>query len=204
MVGKPVTILFPADRVDEEAEIMAKLRRGERIEHYETVRVRKDGTQWSISLTVSPVRNAAGEIVGASKIARDITARKQMEETLQQRQTRLDAVIENMTEGLILSDARGNILSMNPAALVIHQFANETELIRKLEQYPDLFELHDLGGKLLPAWQNGRSLVHCAASGSMAMSSTSTGRIRGSPGSAATAVRRCVTPKGMSTSSSSR
>jgi PAS domain S-box-containing protein len=79
VIGKPVTILIPEDHPDEEPAILARLRRGERIEHYETVRVRKDGTKIDISLTVSPIRGASGEIIGASKIARDITARKRAE-----------------------------------------------------------------------------------------------------------------------------
>ena len=76
IVGKPVTILIPADRHDEEPEILGRIRRGERIDHYETVRRRKDGSLVDISLTVSPVKDAFGRIVGASKIARDITERK--------------------------------------------------------------------------------------------------------------------------------
>jgi PAS domain S-box-containing protein len=79
VIGKPVTILIPPDRVDEEPDILARIRAGERIEHYETVRRRKDGTLVDISLSVSPVRNAQGVIVGASKIARDVTERKKME-----------------------------------------------------------------------------------------------------------------------------
>ena len=79
MVGKPVSILIPPDRANEEPSILERLRRGERIDHYETVRHRKDGSQIEISLTISPVKNAAGVIVGASKIARDITERKQSE-----------------------------------------------------------------------------------------------------------------------------
>jgi PAS domain S-box-containing protein len=75
-VGKPVTILIPPDRLDEEPSILARIRRGERVHHYETVRRRKDGSLVEISLTVSPIRNAAGDIVGASKIARDITERR--------------------------------------------------------------------------------------------------------------------------------
>ncbi|HYE20623.1 MAG TPA: ATP-binding protein [Tepidisphaeraceae bacterium] len=82
VVGRPITILFPPDRVDEEAMILSKIRRGERVEHYETVRLRKDGTPIDVSLTVSPVRDASGQIVGASKIARDITARRRMEQAL--------------------------------------------------------------------------------------------------------------------------
>jgi PAS domain S-box-containing protein len=81
-VGKPITILIPENRLDEEPGILSRIRRGERIEHYETVRRRKDGTLIDISLTVSPVKGANGTIVGASKIARDITAQKQAEERM--------------------------------------------------------------------------------------------------------------------------
>ena len=82
VIGQPITILIPPDRLDEEPGIIARLRRGERIDHYETVRRRKDGSLVDISLTVSPVRNGAGTIVGASKIARDITQRKRAEERI--------------------------------------------------------------------------------------------------------------------------
>ena len=81
-LGQPVTILIPPDHIDEEPEIIRRLRNGERIEHYETVRVRKDGTLIDISLTVSPIRDKNNEIIGASKIARDITVRKQQEKRL--------------------------------------------------------------------------------------------------------------------------
>src|SRR4051812_13782906 len=81
-VGKPITILIPPDRLGEEPEILRRLRAGERVDHIETVRLRKDGELLNISLTVSPIRNAAGEIVGASKIARDITSQKRAEAAL--------------------------------------------------------------------------------------------------------------------------
>src|SRR5271166_2869996 len=72
-VGRPVTMIIPLDRQDEEPAILEKIHRGERIHHFETVRQRKDGSLVDISLTISPIRNSRGEIVGASKIARDIT-----------------------------------------------------------------------------------------------------------------------------------
>src|SRR4029077_2422209 len=72
-VGKPVTIIIPVDRLDEEPSILEKINRGERIEHFETVRQRKNGSFVDISLTISPIRNSRGKVVGASKIARDIT-----------------------------------------------------------------------------------------------------------------------------------
>ncbi|HYC56033.1 MAG TPA: PAS domain S-box protein, partial [Candidatus Binatia bacterium] len=78
-IGKPVTMLIPEERLHEEPEILSRIRRGERIDHYETVRRRRDGTLIDISLTVSPIKNQKGEVIGASKIARDITERKRAE-----------------------------------------------------------------------------------------------------------------------------
>jgi PAS domain S-box-containing protein len=84
VIGKPVTILIPPDHPDEEPAILARLRKGEPIEHYETVRVTKDGRLIDVSLTVSPIKDASGRIIGASKIARDITDRKKAELRLQE------------------------------------------------------------------------------------------------------------------------
>ena len=78
-IGQPITMLLPPDRLKEEQQILERIVRGERIEHFETVRVRKDGTHIDISLTISPIQDASGEIVGASKVARDITQRKILE-----------------------------------------------------------------------------------------------------------------------------
>ncbi|MGC2395528.1 MAG: PAS domain S-box protein [Rhodomicrobium sp.] len=79
-LGKPVTMLMPPERHNEEPTILARIRRGERVDHYETVRQRKDGSLIDISLTVSPIKDANGQVVGASKIARDISERKRAEE----------------------------------------------------------------------------------------------------------------------------
>jgi two-component system CheB/CheR fusion protein len=80
VIGRSVTVLIPSDRVDEEPSILERLRRGERIDHYETVRRRKDGSLVDISLTVSPIFGAKGRVIGASKIARDITVTKRAQE----------------------------------------------------------------------------------------------------------------------------
>ena len=80
VIGKPITILIPPDRMNEEPEIIGRVRRGERVDHYDTVRRRKDGSLIDISLTVSPIKDTDGRIIGASKIARDITERKRAQE----------------------------------------------------------------------------------------------------------------------------
>ena len=79
-IGQPITLVIPQDRQSEEVEILTRIRRGERIDHFETMRQRKDGSLVDISLTVSPVKDANGIIVGASKIARDITQQKRTQE----------------------------------------------------------------------------------------------------------------------------
>ncbi len=91
-VGQPVTMMIPSDRPDEEPRILEQIRRGERVDHYETVRQRKDGTLLDVSLTVSPVRDAEGRIIGASKIARDITARKRAEQQLREQAEIIETV----------------------------------------------------------------------------------------------------------------
>ena len=111
-IGKPVTMLIPPDHTDEEPSILARLRAGERIDHYETVRVRKDGTHIDISLTVSPIRGTDGRIVGASKVARDITARKRAEET----RRLLSAIVETSDDAIMSATTDLKIASWNAGA----------------------------------------------------------------------------------------
>ena len=91
MVGQPINILFPPDRQDEEPSILARIHRGERVDHFETIRVRKDGRLIEVSVTISPVRDETGRIIGASKIARDITGVKQAERELRAARDAADA-----------------------------------------------------------------------------------------------------------------
>jgi PAS domain S-box-containing protein len=88
-VGQPIALVIPPDRVDEERGLLDRLRRGERVHHFETVRVAKDGRRLDISLTVSPVRDDGGHVVGASTIARDVTERKRLEDELRVRAEQL-------------------------------------------------------------------------------------------------------------------
>ncbi len=115
-VGQPVTILIPLDRQDEETGILDRIRRGERIEHFETVRRRKDGSLINVSLTVSPIKNEKGEVIGASKIARDITQAREAHERLQRALDFDQTVMLSMGEGLYTVDSEGRATFMNPAA----------------------------------------------------------------------------------------
>jgi PAS domain S-box-containing protein len=108
VVGKPVSILIPPERPDEEPAILARLRRGERIDHYETVRIKKDGRRFHVSLTVSPIINADGKIIGASKIARDISDQKRAQEEItallaSERAARQEAEIANRSKDEFLA-----------------------------------------------------------------------------------------------------
>jgi PAS domain S-box-containing protein len=122
VIGKPVTLLIPPSQIDEEPAILQKLRRGERINHYETVRVRKDGTLLDVSLTVSPVKDSNGTIIGASKIARDITQRKRMEATLREE----IAIRERAEAALREADRRKDEF----LALLAHELRNPLAPIR--------------------------------------------------------------------------
>jgi PAS domain S-box-containing protein len=116
VIGKPVTILIPADHEDEEPAILARLRAGDRIEHYETVRVRKDGQEIYISLTVSPIIGPTGQVVGASKIARDITERKLARKALDEALERLKLALDAARLGDWSWDAKTDILAISETA----------------------------------------------------------------------------------------
>ena len=90
-VGRHITLIIPPERTDEEYGILERLRRGERVEHFETVRFSKDGRCMDISLTISPVRNAEGRVVGASKIARDVSEKKHAEAENQRLHSEVEA-----------------------------------------------------------------------------------------------------------------
>ena len=98
-IGQHVAMLMPPERVDEEPDILGRIRRGERIKQYETVRRRKDGMLLNVSLTVSPILDSQGNVAGASKIARDISERKQADEALRENQTRLKFTLDSAQLG---------------------------------------------------------------------------------------------------------
>lgn len=129
MIGKPVSLLVPPDRSDEVMRILEKIKRGERVDHYETVRMRKDGKRIDISLSVSPIKDATGEITGASTIARDITERKRAGEALRQSEERYRDLVENTEDLIYTHDTEGVLLSVNRAMVRHLGFAQTEELL---------------------------------------------------------------------------
>jgi PAS domain S-box-containing protein len=154
-VGKHISLIIPLERMDEETVIIERIKQGDRIEHFDTVRVRKDKTTLDISLTISPVRDASGKIVGASKIARDITQRKRIERELRESEERyrtladaLDTEVQFRTREL---ERRNSELRELSARLLESQDAERRHIAR---------ELHDSAGQTLAAL--GMSLAQLA------------------------------------------
>jgi PAS domain S-box-containing protein len=141
VIGKSVTILIPEGHLDEEPAILARLRAGQRIEHYETIRVRKDGKLIDISLTVSPIRAANGQIIGASKIARDITEQKQARRALDEASERLKLALDAARLGDWSWDARSDVVTLSDTAARIFGIPSGTHmtgsLLRKLMHEDD-------------------------------------------------------------------
>ena len=111
-IGNHITLIIPRDRLPEEAEIIARVKRGERIEHFDTIRQRKDGTLIDLSLTISPVKDSSGRVVGASKIARDITDRKRSERST----SLLAAIVDSSDDAIVSKTLDGIITSWNKSA----------------------------------------------------------------------------------------
>lgn len=114
-IGQPVTMLFPADRKDEEADIISRIHRGERVETYETIRKRKDGSLVPVSLTVSPVRDGFGRIIGASKIARDISVHKDNEQRIRLLMREVNHRVKNQYAVILSMIRETNKRSKNPS-----------------------------------------------------------------------------------------
>jgi two-component system cell cycle sensor histidine kinase/response regulator CckA len=120
-LGKPLLMLVPPDRLDEEREIMVRIARGERVEHFESIRIGKDGRTVQVALTISPIRDKEGRITGASKIARDITERKLAEDKLRQQASLLDQAFD----AVIVWERNGAITFWNLGAERMYGYSKE-------------------------------------------------------------------------------
>jgi PAS domain S-box-containing protein len=124
VIGRPITLIIPPERQDEEHEILARIARGERVQHFETVRVSKQGRLIDISLTVSPVRDSAGRVTGASKVARDITDRKHAEEALREADRRKDQFI-----ALLAHELRNPLAPLRNGLQVLRQAGSDANAV---------------------------------------------------------------------------
>jgi two-component system cell cycle sensor histidine kinase/response regulator CckA len=125
VVGKPISLLIPADRPNEMPQILERIRRGERLDHYETTRRTKDGRLLDVSLSISPMRDGSGQIMGASKIARNITAHKRAERALRESEERYRASFSNAAVGIAHVDLDGRWMLFNDAVCHITGYARE-------------------------------------------------------------------------------
>ncbi len=117
IIGQPITTLIPPDRQKEEVDILMKLSRGERVDHFETMRLRKDGTPLVVSITISPIKDNNGRIIGASKVGRDITERKRLEEALRRSEAEFRHLLEKLPAAAYTCDPDGLITYYNQSAL---------------------------------------------------------------------------------------
>jgi PAS domain S-box-containing protein len=125
MLGTSIMRLIPADRWDEENEILSKIRRGESVENFETLRQTKDGRLIDISVTASPIRNATGIVIGVSKVARDITERKRAEEARQLTEARYRTLFEYAPDGIVILDPEAYYLDVNSSMCGMLGYARE-------------------------------------------------------------------------------
>ena len=115
-IGRPISVLIPPEHIKEEDYILDRVRRGERVEHFETVRLRKNGSDVDVSVTVSPIRDANGAIIGASKIARDISKEHEARERLRKSEQRFRVTLASIGDAVIATDKDDRVTFMNALA----------------------------------------------------------------------------------------
>jgi PAS domain S-box-containing protein len=130
-IGQPITLIIPTERQDEERTILTRLRAGERIDHFETVRVTKDGRRINISLTVSPMRDSQGRLIGASKVARDVTKQKRLEEELRVRAEELAQIDRRKDEfiALLAHELRNPLAPLRNGLQVMRLAAEDVDAV---------------------------------------------------------------------------
>ena len=116
IIGQPISCIIPPDRLDEEASILNRVRRGEKLVHFATTRQRKDGSIIPVSLTISPIRSEDGRIIGVSKIARDLSEAHHVDQELRRREALFRSVLDTVPDALIIIDERGDIQTFSTAA----------------------------------------------------------------------------------------
>jgi two-component system sensor kinase FixL len=132
IIGLPITRIIPVNRIEEETSILERIRRGERIVHFETKRQRKDSAIIPVSLTVSPIRDDSGRIIGVSKTARDLSAMERIHADLERREALLRSILNTVPDALIVIDKRGCIHSFSAAAVQMFGYSSEAMMGRDI------------------------------------------------------------------------
>jgi PAS domain S-box-containing protein len=116
VIGRPISLLVPADRGDEEPNILRRIKAGQRIDHFQTLRVRKDGRTIPVSVTISPIKDPTGRIIGASKVARDISNDIAAEDRVHAERDRLRVTLASIGDAVIVTDVEARVTFLNPIA----------------------------------------------------------------------------------------
>jgi PAS domain S-box-containing protein len=155
IIGKSITLIIPPHLHSDELMILEKIRAGQRIEHFQTVRMRKDGGLLDVSLTISPVKDRDGKVIGASKIARDITWEKKTEQAAQ----RLAAIVESSDDAIVSKDLNGIVMTWNKAAERIFGYKAEEIIGRSITTIIPP-ELYDDEPRILAKLRAGQRIDH--------------------------------------------
>ena len=134
IIGQPISILAAPDRPDEQSEILERIKRGEHVDHYQTVRRTKSGKLIQVSLTVSPVHDAGGRIAGASKIMRDITAQAEAQREIAEQRERLRVTLSSIGDAVMATDTDGRVTYLNPVAEQLTGWSSEQAAGRALKE----------------------------------------------------------------------
>jgi len=153
MIGTSILRIIPPERRAEEESIIDQIGRGKSVRHFETVRVIKNGQLVDISVTISPIKDAGGRVVGASKVARDISERKRAEAALLASKAQLDAAIASMTDAIFISDSEGKFIEFNEAFATFHKFKSKEECAKTFAEYPAFLEVFMANGEPAPLAQ---------------------------------------------------
>lgn len=154
--GQHIRLIVPEEQHEELDRILETVRAGDSIRELETIRRRKDGKRIRISLSASPLFDADGQVIGAATVERDITTRVEQKERLQKALAernasvaQLEAIIEHVSDGLVIVDATGRIVTMNPAALDLHEYESMEAAFQSVEEATRTFELCSIEGRAL-------------------------------------------------------
>src|ERR1700704_1404594 len=129
MIGRSISLLVPPDMTDVMPEVLQRIQQGERLERYDTVHATRDGVRIDVSVTVSPVREPSGKVIGAATIARNLTGRRAVEHALHETELKYRTIFENAREGIFYATSDGETVAANPALVRLLGYDSEEDFI---------------------------------------------------------------------------